>query len=672
MIQSRDRQPRCPWRGRRGRVRRAGAGRRRSGSAGSSGSIGRLRSTSAGSTRTRAAGELFEFFQPLRGDVSARAGPGADRQRDHAGARPSAHPPPRLPRRPGQIRRAWRRPMLLIMPSYFESLSMVALEAWAMGKPVLANGRCDVLKGQCIRSGAGLYYETYEEFAETLLLTRIERSAARRGWAEWPRVLPSHYAWPVIERKYLDMLERLQQRTGPPRRSNRCPDGWRAAGEDLPPAATCSPRIPGGRRGAAARMTGTTAEAARAPGPRHARLRRRDRQRGARHPARAARRRLRLRDLRRNRRSAARRSHARLPRDGRRGHARRHPHPSFLDRLAGVAHRVRAARPDGARLPQHHAAGVLPRRAQRPREALLPRPPRADGLHRRAAELALGDSEFNRQELEALGFTDDRRPAGRARTSRTWTSAADRSLAGYFDDEWTNIMFVGRVIPNKKFEDVIRAFHAYRTRHNPRSRLLLVGIVRRLREVPRHAAAAGATARHAGRALPRPCQQRGADRALRRGRPVPLRQRARGLLRAVDRGVLQARAGPRLCARPPCRRRWTAAACSTTPRIRSKSPRSWRRSSTTAQLEAAVLASQDAALERLRPQDFGGTLLRFVDRGLGTPPRAGAGVAWDFWQQFDQFERLEELRQFRPRCLPGAARADPAPRAASRFRCTRE
>ncbi len=36
---------------------------------------------------------------------------------------------------------------LLIMPSYFESLSMVALEAWALGRPVLANGRCDVLQG---------------------------------------------------------------------------------------------------------------------------------------------------------------------------------------------------------------------------------------------------------------------------------------------------------------------------------------------------------------------------------------------------------------------------------------------------------------------------------------------------------------------------------------------
>ena len=37
------------------------------------------------------------------------------------------------------------------------------------------------------------------------------------------------------------------------------------------------------------------------------------------------------------------------------------------------------------------------------------------------------------------------------------------------------MLFVGRVIPNKKIENVIRFFHAYRTRHNPRSRLLLVG-----------------------------------------------------------------------------------------------------------------------------------------------------------------------------------------------------
>ena len=54
------------------------------------------------------------------------------------------------------------------MPSYFESLSMVALEAWALGQPVLANGRCDVLQGQTIRSRAGLYYDNFPEFAEAL------------------------------------------------------------------------------------------------------------------------------------------------------------------------------------------------------------------------------------------------------------------------------------------------------------------------------------------------------------------------------------------------------------------------------------------------------------------------------------------------------------------------
>jgi glycosyltransferase involved in cell wall biosynthesis len=103
---------------------------------------------------------------------------------------------------------------LLIMPSYFESLSMVALEAWAIGRPVLANGRCDVLKGQCIRSAAGLYYETYEEFAETLYALEsrgpLHATMGRNG-AEYFR---THYAWPVIERKYLQMFERLTRGEG--------------------------------------------------------------------------------------------------------------------------------------------------------------------------------------------------------------------------------------------------------------------------------------------------------------------------------------------------------------------------------------------------------------------------------------------------------------------------
>ena len=106
---------------------------------------------------------------------------------------------------------------LLIMPSYFESLSMVALEAWALGRPVLANGKCDVLKGQCIRSNAGLYYETYPEFLETLRAIENNRWLSTSLGRNGRQFFREHYDWPVIERKYLDMFARLsRERAGQP------------------------------------------------------------------------------------------------------------------------------------------------------------------------------------------------------------------------------------------------------------------------------------------------------------------------------------------------------------------------------------------------------------------------------------------------------------------------
>ena len=99
---------------------------------------------------------------------------------------------------------------LLIMPSYFESLSMVALEAWALGKPVLANARCEVLKGQCVRSNAGLYYERYAEFAETLHAIEHNRWLSGSLGRNGRHYFQNTYDWRVIERKYLDMLAQLK------------------------------------------------------------------------------------------------------------------------------------------------------------------------------------------------------------------------------------------------------------------------------------------------------------------------------------------------------------------------------------------------------------------------------------------------------------------------------
>ena len=105
-------------------------------------------------------------------------------------------------------------------------------------------------------------------------------------------------------------------------------------------------------------------------------------------------------------------------------------------------------------------------------------------------------------------------------------------MAQAFDDDWTNLLFVGRVIPNKRIENIIRCFHAYKRWFNPRSRLLLVGSHGRLRALPRDAARSSRRSARR-RALPRTGLERGARRLLRGRGSVPVRERARGVLRAA-------------------------------------------------------------------------------------------------------------------------------------------
>jgi glycosyltransferase involved in cell wall biosynthesis len=262
------------------------------------------------------------------------------------------------------------------------------------------------------------------------------------------------------------------------------------------------------------------------------------------------------------------------------------------------------------------------------------------------SDLALGDSSYNREELDALGFP---------RTGvlpvvpdfAHLQGAPNRMLAADFDDEWTNVMFVGRVIPNKKFETIIRAFHVYRTRHNPRSRLLLVGsysgferylamlqaLIARLGTPDVHflghvaneelAALYGVAdlflcaSAHEGFCVP-------IIEAFHTRVPV-LAYASTAVPATMDGGgVLYDTTDPFEIAR-------LMEAVLDDP-----------------DLEDAVLRSQDAALERLLHKDFAATLLRFVDQVKAGPPRDAPEVAWDFWAQFEQFERLEELRQFRP------------------------
>jgi glycosyltransferase involved in cell wall biosynthesis len=134
---------------------------------------------------------------------------------------------------------------LLIMPSYLESLSMAALEAWAMGKPVLANAKCEVLQGQCIRSNAGLYYENFQEFSETLRAIdsspSLQAVLGRNGRAFFER----NYSWPVVVKKYTDMLERLSKET-PSHKLEPVPGWLGRRRKNLPPADSIVKQLPKG------------------------------------------------------------------------------------------------------------------------------------------------------------------------------------------------------------------------------------------------------------------------------------------------------------------------------------------------------------------------------------------------------------------------------------------
>ena len=95
----------------------------------------------------------------------------------------------------------------LLMPSQMESLSIVTLEAWSVGTPVMVNGGCAVLRGHCLRSNGGLYYTDYEEFEACLDLLLENRELAAALGTNGKDYVQTHYQWDVIDQKLLKIME---------------------------------------------------------------------------------------------------------------------------------------------------------------------------------------------------------------------------------------------------------------------------------------------------------------------------------------------------------------------------------------------------------------------------------------------------------------------------------
>src|SRR5439155_23317844 len=99
---------------------------------------------------------------------------------------------------------------VVVVPSPYGSLSLLALESFAVGTPILANARSEVLVDHCIKSNAGLYYSDRDEFSECLrLLVADHRLRAALG-AHGRGYVRKNYRWDVILAKYERMFAQLK------------------------------------------------------------------------------------------------------------------------------------------------------------------------------------------------------------------------------------------------------------------------------------------------------------------------------------------------------------------------------------------------------------------------------------------------------------------------------
>jgi L-malate glycosyltransferase len=98
-------------------------------------------------------------------------------------------------------------------------------------------------------------------------------------------------------------------------------------------------------------------------------------------------------------------------------------------------------------------------------------------------DLALGDSDYNRQELHALGFAPTGVMPIAVNTARITNAPPRPALERVLADGQMNILFVGRIAPNKKIEDHIRLAEHYKRYVDTYYRFIFVG---RYDAVPRY------------------------------------------------------------------------------------------------------------------------------------------------------------------------------------------
>ncbi|KHL92662.1 hypothetical protein QW71_27950 [Paenibacillus sp. IHB B 3415] len=94
----------------------------------------------------------------------------------------------------------------LMQPSLMESFSIVIMESWLCGTPVIVNGYCEVTKGHCDRSEGGLYYKDYDSFKTVLNELLASKEEAELMGQRGKNYVEKEYTWEMTAERIIDFL----------------------------------------------------------------------------------------------------------------------------------------------------------------------------------------------------------------------------------------------------------------------------------------------------------------------------------------------------------------------------------------------------------------------------------------------------------------------------------
>jgi glycosyltransferase involved in cell wall biosynthesis len=100
----------------------------------------------------------------------------------------------------------------LIVPSPYESLSIVLLEGWNHAVPALVNAHCKVLQGQVRRASGGLYYRSSREFQEALSWLLSNETGNRELGQQGLAYVEREYRWPTVLERVESLLQDVSRR----------------------------------------------------------------------------------------------------------------------------------------------------------------------------------------------------------------------------------------------------------------------------------------------------------------------------------------------------------------------------------------------------------------------------------------------------------------------------